>query len=75
MSEKDYTAMHKAAFRKAFDTLNALWPPENTAEYFTHKAYPVCAAAYDEMKDNPLGMEFIKDVYWYLADEAKGMNG
>lgn len=25
---------HKAAFRTAFDTLNYMWPPENTNEYW-----------------------------------------
>lgn len=70
---KDYTALHRAAFRRAFDLLNELWPPENTAEWFAKKAYPACAVAYDELKDNPLGMRFVEDVYWYLAEEAKRM--
>ena len=75
MSDYDFQGAHKKAFRVAFDLLNELWPPENTAEYFTEKAYPRCAEAWDEFNatNNPLGMEFVKCVYWYLADTARRM--
>ena len=29
------TQLHKAAFRTAFDYLTEMWPPTNSADYFT----------------------------------------
>lgn len=74
MSETDYVALHKQAFREAFDLLKLLWPPENTVEYFQNKAYPSCAVAHEKMKDNPLGQRLVEDVYWHLGDAVREMN-
>lgn len=73
MTNEEYTANHKKAFRAAFDLLNSLWPPEKSVEYFKEKAYPACAVMVEDMKKegNALGVEFAKDIYWYLGDVAK----
>lgn len=76
LTPDEWHAKHQAAFRVAYDTLKALWPPRNDVEWFSKTAYPVCAVAHeDKLKDNPLGQRFIEVLYWYLGDMVAEMDG
>ena len=66
-----YIDKHKKAFRVAFDALNRCMPPENSVEYFSEKAIPICQKAYEDVADNPLGKRLVIDVFCHLEDMAK----
>ena len=66
----DIATQHKQAFRTAFDTLKELYPPENTAEYWTFAAERV-SAKYSEQKDNRLAVFLLKGVLEYMEDVNK----
>lgn len=65
-----YADQHKKAFRAAFDCLANLWPPKNDPEWFMNTAYPVCAAAYIENRENALAREMVMMVFGYLERMA-----
>ena len=68
--QADVAAMHKKAFRAAFDLLKELYPPKNDAEYWTFAAKRV-ALAHTDNKGNDLCMELLMAVYAYLEKEVK----
>lgn len=74
MNETDYATIHKAIFRKIFNTLNSLWPPENTVEYWG-KAIPAVTAIMDEFHDNPLARGLAFALCDYLEKEGKKLQG
>lgn len=69
-ADQDYAAMHKKAFRAAFDLLKELYPPKNDAEYWTFAAKRVALVG-DDNKDNPLCKHLLWGLYSYLEDEVK----
>ena len=72
---KDYTEMHKKAFRVAFDTLMKLWPPHYDPEWFVNTAAPACQLAYESVKGNALGERLVMEVLAYLEDTVRKMRG
>ena len=67
----DYTALHKKAFRVAFDVVQEYWPPVNDVDYFNRLYAKVIDVVCGELKGNELGKRFMEMVYWYMADMAK----
>ena len=50
--KKAYDARHKQAYRAAFEILEALFPPEDTVEYWEH-AHEHMKEIYNKYRDNP----------------------
>ena len=65
-----YTALHKTAFRTAFDMLNKLFPPNDTVDYWVDAGKAV-ALTYNEHKDNELAKILLTAVYEYLEQTVK----
>lgn len=65
-----YDSRHKQAFRIAFDALNEVFPPENTAEYW-EKANGRLRDTYNAHMDNPLAKRLLVAVQNYLGDAVK----
>ena len=68
--QADIAAMHKKAFRAAFDLLKELYPPKNDAEYWTFAAKQVALICGDNNGNALLG-ELLLAVYAYLEKEVK----
>ena len=58
-------AMHKQAFRVAFDMLNEYWPPETNAEWFA-PVYERFKEVYHQCEGNKLAQELLLAVYGYM---------
>lgn len=69
----DFATLHKQAFRAAFDTLKELYPPENTAEYWTFASKRM-AIKCNELKGNDLAMTLMVALYGWLENLVKGSN-
>lgn len=67
--QADQAEVHKHAFRTAFDYLKEMWPPVNTADYFTVAAKKV-NERYDTSDQDPLTNKLLMAVYEYLDGEA-----
>ena len=67
----DYVALHKKAFRVAFDYLMKNWPPEHSVEYFDRVYAEARELAKGELDGNPLGQKMVAEIYWYLSDMVK----
>lgn len=70
----EQTAMHKQAFRVAFDILAQNWPPENTVDYWQPVAERF-TKAFNEHSENPLAKKLLLAVYEYMNDTARKENG
>ena len=69
-TEQQKTAMHKYAFRAAFDFLAEMWPPVLSADYFTVAAAK-CNERFNQSGQDKLTHELLLGVFNYL--EAASM--
>ena len=67
-----YDSRHKQAFRVAFDALNEVFPPEDSAEYW-EKAHERLREIYVTNRDNPLCKTLLVAVENYLGIAVKEM--
>lgn len=68
LSAENFAALHKRAFRTAFDFLNAHFPPENSAEWWDATMRDVMKSRADD-KENWLQNELLAGVWEYLYRE------
>lgn len=68
--EEEGRKKRKEAARVWFNTMEELWPPEDTPEYWM-KACEKCRSVYNEAKDNPLLQSLMLALYDFLGDEVK----
>ena len=66
----DFNALHKAAFRTAFEYLQENWPPVNSKDFFLVSASKA-NKAYNESDGNKLARKLILAVMEYLFDQAE----
>ena len=68
----DFKAMHKRAFRTAFNYLEDHWPPQWDAEnYWIPMADTLGPMVEKDIKENPLEEVLLCAVYRYLGDALK----
>ena len=68
-TEQQKTAMHKYAFRTAFDYLAEMWPPVLSADYFTLAAAK-CNERFNQSGQDKLTHELLMGVFNYLEAAA-----
>lgn len=76
-AEVEMLAVHKHAFRTAYEYLQEMWPPAKNADYFT-LAGTKAAERYVASKMNPLAEKLLGAVLSYLSDtvtQEKDDNG
>ena len=71
-TEQQKVAMHKHAFRTAFDYLAEMWPPTLSQDYFTLAATK-CNERFNQSGQDKLTHELLMGVFNYL--EAAAMEG
>ena len=74
MTPEEYVAMHKEAFRTAFNYLNGHFPPGDDPEWWDKSAKELSEASV-LAGENVLVIELLNAVYNYLGDEYKKRNG
>lgn len=73
-TEQQKTAMHKYAFRTAFDFLAEMWPPVLSADYFTVAAAK-CNERFNQSGQDKLTHELLLGVFNYLETVVVEENG
>ena len=68
-TEQQKAAMHKYAFRTAFDFLAEMWPPVLSADYFTLAAAK-CNERFNQSGQDKLTHELLLGVFNYLEKAA-----
>lgn len=73
-TEQQKTAMHKYAFRTAFDFLAEMWPPVLSQDYFTVAAAK-CNERFNQSGQDKLTHELLMGVFNYLETVVVEENG
>ena len=73
MTPEEYVQQHKAAFRIAFDFLNAHFPPGQDPEWFEQTAKDFSEVGTVNYS-NDLAIQLLLGVYSYLEHEWKRRN-
>lgn len=71
---RDYTEMHKKAFRAAFDFLMEVWPPKNDPDWFRTVATPAVSTLYADNMENRLARRLLLEVFAYVDEMAGKLN-
>lgn len=70
LKPQEYAAMHKRAFREAFDFLNAHFPPQFDSEWWV-RTYKDITEILKKDPENPLLKQLLEGIIIYMDDESK----